>query len=245
MKYTPPVLAYYFLRSLPALGIVDAAKLVVAGISDRTFSLSAPGWNTTVLVRGKTSDLILFFILFIKREIPPMPSGVGFIVDAGANVGFMTKIYACAYPDARIIAVEPDPANFQALLSNCSSLKNVQCLHAAVWTSDAKRMSMTGSDSWSLQVCEADSGSGIPSVTMASLLKMKNGPGETLVKMDIEGAERPVFEDSSEWVQSVKHIHVEIHDCWRSIFNALTSFRYDARLVGEYLCFTFEHERLP
>ena len=245
MKYSPPVLAYYFLRSLPIVGLLDASKMVAAGIFRMAFQITVPGIKGRVLVRGKSSDLILFFILFIRKQMVPMPPGVGFIVDAGANTGLLTRYYAEIYPDAQIVAVEPDPNNFRTLVTNCGSLKNVECLNAAVWPLDSLSLAVSGSDAWSMQVCEAAASGGIPSVSMSSLLKRKSGRGATLVKMDIEGSEKAIFEHSAEWIRGVTHLHIEIHGCWASVFKALAPFSYQASLSGEYLCFDFARSQEP
>ncbi len=53
------------------------------------------------------------------------------IVDASANIGAAAVFFAYKFPKARVIAIEPDPANFQLLTANTAGLP-VECVQAAV-----------------------------------------------------------------------------------------------------------------
>ena len=55
------------------------------------------------------------------------------IVDAGAYTGLSTAFFALRYPAAKIIAIEPDEANFELLLRNTAAFANVQAVRAALW----------------------------------------------------------------------------------------------------------------
>ena len=56
------------------------------------------------------------------------------IVDMGAHIGLATLYFAQMYPEAKIVAYEPDHANFELLTKNISenNLLNVELIQAAV-----------------------------------------------------------------------------------------------------------------
>jgi len=54
------------------------------------------------------------------------------ILDLGANSGIFTVTRAMQYPDARIVAVEPDPHVFKLLIENTQDLPNVSRWQGAV-----------------------------------------------------------------------------------------------------------------
>jgi len=47
------------------------------------------------------------------------------VLDLGANVGFASLFFADAYPDAKIIAVEPSASNFEQLQKKTQLLSAV------------------------------------------------------------------------------------------------------------------------
>lgn len=61
------------------------------------------------------------------------------IVDCGANVGISVLFFVLAYPDAKIIAFEPDIDSFRALQKTCDGLSNVTLVNKAVSASTETR----------------------------------------------------------------------------------------------------------
>ncbi len=59
------------------------------------------------------------------------------IIDLGANIGATMALLATTYPRARIIGVEPDPANAELCRENLGPWGNrCELVEAAAWTSD-------------------------------------------------------------------------------------------------------------
>jgi FkbM family methyltransferase len=46
-----------------------------------------------------------------------------FIIDGGANIGIASLYFLNQYPTARLVAVEPSPANFEDLARESRSLR--------------------------------------------------------------------------------------------------------------------------
>ena len=97
---------------------------------------SLPG-GRAIELRPRTSDQYMLEEVFIDRAYDV---GLGFepeyVVDAGANIGCYTTWVATRHPDARIVAVEPDPGNLLMLARNTAGLDHVRLVAGALWPED-------------------------------------------------------------------------------------------------------------
>ena len=74
----------------------------------------------------------LLELIFVERNYDVEPlSAPQVVVDLGSNIGLSVRFFAARYPDARILAVEPDPAAFELLSRNARSPR-ITLRHAAV-----------------------------------------------------------------------------------------------------------------
>ncbi len=55
------------------------------------------------------------------------------IVDAGANIGLASAYFARRFPEARIVALEPDRTNYDLMCHNVRAFPNVEPVWAALW----------------------------------------------------------------------------------------------------------------
>ena len=55
------------------------------------------------------------------------------IIDGGANIGLTSVFFANKFPNANIVAVEPEKENFQMLQKNTNSYSNISLLNAGIW----------------------------------------------------------------------------------------------------------------
>ena len=133
------------------------------------------------------------------------------IVDLGANIGASALWYAMAYPDARVVAVEPDRSNADLCRRNTAG-HNVEVLTAAVGATPGY-VSVSGDDEekWATRTARDDHGS-----TRICLVNdiVSEVPNATLfiVKVDIEGFESDLFSGNTEWVQQAAAVIIEPHD---------------------------------
>lgn len=198
-----------------------------------------------------SSDDAVFDQLFVRREYAPVCRREGeakFILDLGANVGYASAIFASRYPAARIVAVEPDPGNYELCKRNLAPYGDrVQTLLGAVW---AKRSRLAlerggGCDGreWATRVAEAAPGNqaSVEAWDVDGLLEMAGADEVDLVKIDIEGSEAEVFAaDTARWLPKVRNLCIELHgDKCREIFlRAMARFDYELEEHGEYtFCF--------
>lgn len=145
-----------------------------------------------------------------------LPSGpVRCIVDAGANCGDTTAWYLSKFPQATVIALEPDPDNYAMLCKNCEPYgPRAVLLNAALWSSDAKLKVRTEekTDSFWVGEAECDAASVCDGISLPQLLQLVKIDTIDILKLDIEGAELQLFSSRpEEWLPAVRCVAVEIH----------------------------------
>src|SRR4029079_13585018 len=142
------------------------------------------------------------------------------IADVGANWGYFTLVAAPAVgPSGSVVALEPDPRQFDALSRNVAlnGFAHVQCIEAAASSSEG-RVTLAGfADEGANRGVSriGDSGQG-PTVDVRSvgLDALVPGPAAIdLVKIDVEGAEDLVLEGMRDGLRSRRYraLILEIH----------------------------------
>ncbi len=213
------------------------AKLT--GIDDR-FSIVPPGVRHPVELRVRSSDVAAYQQIFPRQEYAfKVSRAPRTIVDAGANVGFASVYFANQFPDARIIAIEPEPSNFELLKRNVAPYPNVTPLLGALWNSDSQINLLDGGDGhWSFMTQAAEDAASeplgavtgtVPAFTVPTLMRTHMLDSIDIFKVDIEGAERELFADAGAWIDRVDALIVELHErkkpgCQRSFYNATSGF---------------------
>jgi FkbM family methyltransferase len=118
------------------------------------------------------------------------------IVDLGAHVGLATLRLLAKRPDARVVAVEADPALIPRLRENLAGLP-VEIVHAAIGAGAGERdFYRSDISSWgnSLEKREwFQDAVRVPAITLEALLDAQGIETVDLLKVDIEGAEWDLF----------------------------------------------------
>jgi FkbM family methyltransferase len=84
-------------------------------------------------------------------------------------------------------------------------------LHAAAWISDGEvRYRGWPGGTSNYQVTDAPEGTSVRAVSLATLMREYGGPVDYL-KLDVEGAERDLLQDGTEWADKVRCVKVELH----------------------------------
>jgi FkbM family methyltransferase len=189
-----------------------------------------------VRIKG-SSDEFVFDEIFVRHEYRPVCERLRrhqVILDLGANVGYASAFFASRFPDARIIAVEPDPANFELCCKNLEPYgRRITTLKGAVWSSCSKlALSHELGDGWATQVVAAknDAIGDVEGWDLPALLDICRIDAVDLLKIDIEGSEADVFcAGSTAWLSRIRNICIELHDarCREVFFRALDGFDYD------------------
>jgi FkbM family methyltransferase len=192
------------------------------------------------------SDLTVFYQIFIQEEYASLRDlkEVSLVLDLGANVGYSTTWFLNCFPCSRVLAVEPDERNLVVSKVNLKPYgERARLLHGAVW-SESTSLSVISKGAlgsgleWSTQVMQPEDGSAgdVPAWDVGSLIDMAGTKEADLLKVDIEGAERTVFDETSrEWLPRVRNICIELHgpECEKTFFLALADFDYTVEHAGE------------
>jgi len=155
----------------------------------------------------------------------------------------MASIYfANRYPDAKIVAIEPESSNAAILTANCKPYPNITVLEKAVsYKSGAMKIVDTGSGHYGFMMKEIDGSENtntptIETVTLGEVMKMYAMDNIDLLKMDVEGSEREIFSyKSEEWLPKTRALTVELHDRFvpgasKAVIKAVA--RYDFSVYG-------------
>jgi FkbM family methyltransferase len=168
---------------------------------------------------------------------------VPLIIDAGANIGVASLWFAHQFPRARIIAVEPEPANAALCRTNVATLGNVRVEEAAIGASPGHiTLDNPAQKAWSPRSERSDSG--IPIVTMNELVKSVPDAELLIAKIDIEGFESDLFAANLQWLDRARVVIVEIHD-WMlpgrktsfSLQRAMADRPFEIMISGENLVY--------
>ncbi len=197
-------------------------------LSDRSVvRAEVPESGYVAELRSAGSDLAVYSQVFIQKEYATrlLPEDASVVVDLGANVGMASLFFATRYPAATIIALEPDPENFDLLKRNLAQVgPRSVALQAAIWDEDRelgiKRADDTGLPlgDWGVQVGNSGSG-GYATVmgwSMGRLIAHFGIQRIDILKIDIEGAEKELFEGADlAWLDLVDMVLVETHERFR------------------------------
>jgi FkbM family methyltransferase len=159
------------------------------------------------------------------------------IIDAGANIGFASIYFSLKYPEAKIYAIEPDEENFNMLKRNTENYQNVVAIKAALWNENTSvDLFDRNTGSWGFAVTKAGNVtpnrvSEVDGITVPKIMETYKINFIDILKIDIEGAEKEVFQDSGDWIDKVGVIAVELHDrikmgCQQAFDNAAKDFEY-------------------
>lgn len=172
--------------------------------------------------RHGTSDFEAYRQVFMRdaySHVASLPN-VRLVIDGGANVGYASAFFLSSFPDARVIAVEPDRSNFRMLERNLRPYGDrARLVRGAIWPRD---MGLVLSETryrdgreWACQVREPISGERpqFRGFTIDSLRALAGYERVSLLKLDIEGAEAELFSgDVHSWLVHVDAIAIELHD---------------------------------
>lgn len=166
-----------------------------------------------VVTYKRPYELLHTYREIFEREIYRFTckSNAPFIVDCGANIGLSVLYYKMLYPNARIVAFEPDEDNFRLLQKNIrqNNLQDVVLRQEAVWISD-------GHISFSARGSEAShiTNEALPE-EQVRCVRLRNYLAQQadvdFLKMDIEGAEWEVIRDCTTQLSNIKNLFLEYH----------------------------------
>jgi FkbM family methyltransferase len=166
--------------------------------------------------RKETTDLEVFEYVFFRKYHRPdwKLKSEPIILDLGSNVGYSIIHLNRVYPKAKIFGVEMDKQNFEIAKKNLEFINNVDIMNAAIWitngivTYDAN----SNCDAFKIEKSSVRELKSVKSITLSSFFELHELNIIDYVKMDIEGAEKTIFNENCDWLKKVRSLKIEYHD---------------------------------
>lgn len=179
----------------------------------------------------------------------PMP----FILDCGSHIGLSIFYFKQLYPQAKIIAFEPNPNTFKLLERNINqnNLNNVTLVNAAValkkgkvnlYISKDENLPWTWGDSTAINKWVSEDTTKTIEVSSVRLSDYINQEID-LLKLDIEGLEELVLKEIQSKIVKIKEIFMEFHGS--STNPANNSGRIFSYLLNNKFKYTITQEGIP
>jgi FkbM family methyltransferase len=226
--------------------IVFRAKAALGFRQPLTLQIKPRRSKYPLLTRlGDSSDITVFHQIFSFEEYACLRDidSPRFILDLGANVGYSSAYFLTCFPTATVLAVEPDPENFEVCRANLAMYgSRAKVLLAAAWSSNSKLRLSRGTfgdgAEWATQVVRGtdDDEMGVECFDIPTLLRLAGVSVVDLLKVDIERSELEVFNHTAAlWLPQVRNLCIELHgvDCREAVMSALEPFEYELTTSGE------------
>lgn len=133
------------------------------------------------------------------------------VIDCGANSGMATRYFKQVYPRAQIVAVEPNRDNLDLARRNNPG-PGVEFLQAGIGCRPGRADIVNpGDENWAYRTELKDNGS-VEIVSVESLLDAYPRTVPFIIKIDIEGFERNLFSENTQWIERFPVLVIELHD---------------------------------
>jgi FkbM family methyltransferase len=225
------------------LGFVDGFKLYIAVKKQKETCLQLSALKHKVWFRGLYSDYAIFEQIFIEQQYHlPLDINATTIFDLGANVGYASIYFANKFPNAKIFALEPETNNHAVAQKNTANYSNITLAKGAVWNkSEDLNLVDNGFGEAGYMVEKGSGNNAVRGYTIDEIMELMNITTIDILKIDIEGAEKEIFETNFEnWITNTKVIIVETHDRFKkgtskAVFNTVGKYDFSLELSGENL----------
>lgn len=228
----------YYLRAVGVRGLVSAIKGKITK-TPTLLQINRPDIKSPFFLRVPSSDVPTFDQIFIRQEYDfDVKRTPRTIVDAGANIGLASIYFSNKFPDAKIIAIEPEESNLEVLRRNIAPYGNIISVCGALWHENTRiDLVDPGLGKWGFMTQAQDGVEErygeivheVQGMTVDTIMKEQGIDHIDILKIDIEGAEREVFRDPSSWIGKVDALIVELHErmkpgCNRSFYSGSNGF---------------------
>lgn len=203
----------------------------------------------SVALRKGTTDSKVFDEVFLEGAyascVAALPDNLGpvTLIDLGANIGLTAVFLVRTLDVVEIIAVEPDPDNFELLSENLRRAGLASRSTAIRAFAGAERafaeLQDSGNGAWGMRMGPiADTGT--PVLPLAEIAGLTTtGAAKTgatiILKCDIEGGERQLFLHMRDWDHLIPYIFLELHTeflSFQEMSACLESSRFQWKIRG-------------
>lgn len=219
----------------------DAVSVLLVEEARQRWRLRVRIGNVKLIIRMRTSDLAVAFANLIDADYDEVNlESASVIIDAGAHIGTSAIAFAQKYPNATIVAIEPEAENFGILKENVKPWSNIKPLKAAL-TAESGEMQLLdrGTGPWGYTVTGSHqtvgkTGQTVCCRTVKQVLDQFGFTSVDILKLDIEGGEKDVLENADEWIENVGMLVAELHDrivpgCEKAFDKATRVFKQHTR----------------
>jgi len=213
---------------------------ITTTMSNNIVQICRADYDHPIYLRNYTMDIWIYREIFEKNEYDfSVNKEPKYIIDAGANIGMASIYFANKYKKAKIIAIEPEEENYKLLKLNTEKYTNITAKNAALWNISREIALfdvgienigfMVGTNVSSLKPSTKNFKQLIKTTTIDEIIHDFNIDFIDILKIDIEGAEKEVFESSKEWISKTRCIIAELHErkkrgCNKAFYKNIKSF---------------------
>jgi FkbM family methyltransferase len=237
-----------FLKLKYHLGFAAAAKLVLHLRIGRLDGIKMEGLLHPFTMRNNPSDYAIFMEVLVRKEYSlPFSFNPKTIIDAGGNIGLTAAFFSSRFPDAVVVTVEPDKENFETLTGNVTPYKNITALNKGIWTHTSFLNVIDkghGESCFTVEETNTPTAASVAAIAIHEIMQEQQWETIDLLKIDIEGTEKNIFEKGYEqWLPYTKVLVVETHDrmkkgCSAAVFKAVGQYNFSCTVAGENFLFT-------
>lgn len=214
-------------------------------LGNNTFKLSSKEIEHAVRARIDSSDPRVFSQIFSGREYSCLDEldSLDFVIDCGANVGYSSAYFLSRFPQARVVAIEPDQGNFKLLQANTLPYaERCELLNTGVWSHttglvlDESRLGKGQEWGREIRPCRDDEAPQMQAIDIGSVIENSAFTRVSLLKIDVEGAEREIFaRNYQHWLPKVDNLVIELHgrQCEKVFHSAIENEGFDITTSGE------------
>ncbi len=191
--------------------------------------------NRNIYLRKSTKDHETFGEVFVDNIYNlPLPVEPKTIIDAGANIGLASLFFKMKYHDASVVLIEIDKNNLEMIEKNLKNQTKVTILNKGLYNTNTYFKvfdPFNATNSFVVKESTQDDYD-VESVTINQIIDDQKWDEIDILKIDIEGAEKNLFESNyQEWLPKVNVLMVETHDrmvpkCSITVMKALDEFGF-------------------
>jgi FkbM family methyltransferase len=155
------------------------------------------------------------------KQLVRLAPGLEFIIDGGANHGQFSRACADYFPNANIIAFEPSASTAKICQSNLHDLTQLQLVQKALGRENGQLEFFESSNSQNSSLLESIPGNvllgdakvieknTVEVIRLDTFLEGKVVPAKSLLKLDLQGFEKPALEGAGARLRDFKFVLLE------------------------------------
>jgi len=233
----------YLIRLIKQFGLKHGFRIYRKLSNINTSLITVPNYPAIFQIRPNTKDKDIFRHIILEDDYNiEFNFEPKIIIDAGAYAGFSPVYFANKYKQAKIFAIEVDDDNYKTLLKNTKTYKNIVTYNKALWYKKTKlKINNVDVNKCSITVEEELADAKTPTITINEIINDNNIDVIDILKIDIEGAEKDLFENAPHiWLSKIKVLIIELHDrkkagCSKAVFEAMLKYNFSTEVKSEYL----------